>query len=333
MIAARPDVPGLGNHDPVRQHRIGGDLGEQRRIGGKPRAARHDGCEIEAKAIDAAAADEVAQAIERQRAHRRVGEIERVAAPRVVDQAAIGGMGIGGIIEPAQRQHPAIAIAFAAMVEHQIKDHADPRRVQSGDRPAQFIDPAGAQPRIERHERHRIIAPGIAKPQRPKMPFIDPGGDRHQLDRRHLQPLQMREHRRFGKRRDRAAQRWRNIRVAQGKTPHVDFVNQPAAIKIRRCDLWRRVGAGHQRSWHQMRRVHAELRQCRMLDEAPVKRDGIGIDQQFGLIEPQALFGRPFAFGTIAIGGTGTRHRQRDSPVIAVAPHGDALLGLRLEQA
>ena len=93
----------------------------------------------------------LAQAGQGQSAHRRIGKIQRVAAPGIVDQAAVRGMGKGRVIEPAQRQHAAVYVAFAGVVEHQIQDHGDPGPMQSRDGFAQFTDPARAQPRIERH--------------------------------------------------------------------------------------------------------------------------------------------------------------------------------------
>ena len=55
-----------------------------------------------AETIDPACGDKVPHRRQSQFAHGRLGEIQRVAAAGIVDEAAIGGMGIGGIIQPAQ---------------------------------------------------------------------------------------------------------------------------------------------------------------------------------------------------------------------------------------
>ena len=60
-IAARTDIPGLGNHYSVAQPGIGLDLGKNRGIGPELRPARKHGCKIKAKAVDSAPANEVSQ--------------------------------------------------------------------------------------------------------------------------------------------------------------------------------------------------------------------------------------------------------------------------------
>ena len=74
----------------------------------------------------------MAHHIERQAPHRRIGEIKRIATAGIVDEVAIGGMRISGVVQPAQRNHAAIAIAFAGMVEYQVKQHADAILVKRG---------------------------------------------------------------------------------------------------------------------------------------------------------------------------------------------------------
>ena len=73
------------------EERVGGDGGEGfglrvEALGG----AAEDGGEVEAEAVDAGLADEVAQAVEDQAAGGGVVAGERVAGAGVVDEAAVG---------------------------------------------------------------------------------------------------------------------------------------------------------------------------------------------------------------------------------------------------
>ena len=55
--------------------------------------AAEDGGEVEAEAVDAGLADEMAEGVEDEAAGGGVGAVERVAGAGVVDQAAVGGRG------------------------------------------------------------------------------------------------------------------------------------------------------------------------------------------------------------------------------------------------
>ncbi|MNL78280.1 hypothetical protein D3C87_2046270 [compost metagenome] len=48
---------------------------------------------------------------------------------------------------------------------------------------------------------------------------------------------------------------------------------------------------GHDRLWHQIGGVVPESRQAGIVMERPVEFTGIGVDQQLGRIEPQAMIG------------------------------------------
>jgi hypothetical protein len=132
--------------------------------------------------------------------------------------------------------------------------------MQRGHGIAQFGHAAGAQARIERHRRHRVVAPGVAQPQRRQVPLVDPRHDRHQFHRADVQLLQVGEHGGMGQRRP--AQRLRHIGVQHGEGAHVHFVDQPAAREARGFVRAGRERAGNDRLGHERRRVHAELRQA-----------------------------------------------------------------------
>ena len=95
LVAARADVPGLGDQHAVGEQRVGGDLAQERRAAGRSRAAVRPriGGEVEAEAVDAGLADEVAQRVEHQPPRRRVVAGERVAGAGVVDQPPVAARG------------------------------------------------------------------------------------------------------------------------------------------------------------------------------------------------------------------------------------------------
>ena len=69
------------------EHGIGGDLGEERRVGSKPLGvAAEDRREIEAEAVDAGWRDQMPQGVEDEPQHRRALEGERVAGAGIVDE-------------------------------------------------------------------------------------------------------------------------------------------------------------------------------------------------------------------------------------------------------
>ena len=225
MVSARPDIPRFGNHHPVSQPRLSRKLGKDRRGGIKAGAARDDRSKIEAKPVDPAVAHEMAERVDHQPPHCRIGEIERIAAAGVVDQRAIGRAGIGGRIKPAQGQRAAERIALTRMVEHQIEDHADPRRVQRRHRRAQFGDPPRTQAGIKRHHRHRVVPPMVDEAQRRQVAFIDPGDHRHQFDGADVELFEVRDHRRVGEGGDGAALLRRDIGVKFGKACDIQLVD------------------------------------------------------------------------------------------------------------
>ncbi len=321
LIASGANIPRLGNHHAVGQPRIGGDLGKDRRVRRKGRPARQHRCQIEAEPVHPRMAHEMAQRGQRQVPHLGHRKIQRIAATGIVNQAAIGRMGIGIIVQPAQAQHRALHIALARMVEHQIEQDPDPRRMQRRHALAHFRHPARTHQRVQRHHADRIIAPEIAQPQRRQVPLVDPRHDGHQFHRADMQFLEMGDDRRMRQRRHRAADRGRNVGMQQGEAAHIDLVDQAAAPKHRRRQrhLWQ--GRRHQRARHDVRGIRPIGPQARIPLKTPIQSHRIGIDQQFGRIKPTPPLRRPFALRAIAIGRAGMIPRQRRAPYLAFAPH------------
>ncbi|PAV92438.1 hypothetical protein WR25_05777 [Diploscapter pachys] len=288
LIAAGADVPRLGDHDAAGEQRVGGDLYKDRRMGIEARAAGEDRREVETEAVDPAPG-EMAQAVEDQRANLGSAAIERVTRAGVVDEAALGRVRvIERLIEPAQRQCRAEAVALARVVEDHVEDHPDPSAAEGGHRFDQFGDAAGGEPRVDRHRDDRVIAPAVGEAERRQVAFVDPCDDRHQLDRGDVQGLEMRDDSGVGEGGDRAPLRLRYVRVQHGEAADVEFVDQaPGGKEGRgdRCGRGRRDdGAGDQRG-----RVDTRLAEARVVAERPVQLDRIGIDQQFRRVGRSAI--------------------------------------------
>ena len=266
------------------------------------------------------------QRIERQRTHGGIREVQRVAGAGIVDERAVGGAGISGIVQPAQRQRWPGQVALPAVVEHQIEDRADPRRPERRHRIAQLAHPAGREARVERHRHDRIISPAVAQPERRQVTLVDPRDDRHQFHRRDVQTPKVRDHRRVSQRRDRAALRGGDVRVAHREGADIDLVHQPAGAEQRR-QVERRQRRGDDRAGHQRGGVDARLGQSRIAGEEAIERDCVRIDQQLGNVE------RRLPVSAKAVARAGGQPGDMRAPHVAVARHRDAAFNGAVEQA
>ena len=249
------------------------------------------------------------------------------------------------IIQAAQRQRRALRIALAGVVQHDIQQHADTGILQRLHGLAYLGEPARRQSRIGRHESHGVIAPAIGEPQRRQMTLVDPGGDRHQFDSVDADPPEMLDHQGMGQRRNRPAQRLRQIRMALTEGLDRNLVNEPRLPWRRPRRLRHR--RGHDRLRHQRRGIPRRIprrRQIRMPGEGPVERRRVGIDQQLGRIEAmapgrieRAIGAQPIAHARSEAGYEAVMHiagspRQRqagDLPVIAFIEDADPDLAPR----
>ena len=149
------------------------------------RAAPEHGGEVEAEAVDAGLADEVAQRVEHQPPGGGVVAGERVAGPGVVDQppvAARGGSRRGRRGRAGERVGPP-ASPSPVWLKTTSRITPMPASRRAATVAAQLGDAAGAEPRVGREEGDRVVAPGVGQQERRQVALVDPGGDRHQLDR------------------------------------------------------------------------------------------------------------------------------------------------------
>ena len=340
LVAARADVPGFGDHHSVGEHGIGAHRLQQRRVGIEamvhPPQRR---AEIETEAVDAGLLHEMAQRRQDDLPHRRRVAGDAVAGAGVVDQPPVGGVAERAPrVQTAQRQGRSLTVAFAVMIIDHVEQDADARFMERRHRLPQFGHAAGSQARIDRKPADRIIAPIVGEAERPQMPLVDPGVDRHQLDGGDMERLEMGDHRRMTERRDRPALRRRDIGMAHGEAAHMEFVDQPPAREERRPVRDGRQTRLHHALGHQRRGVAAlppRRGKRGIIDEGPIDRGRIGIEQQLVGVEPQAGGGIIGSIGAQAIARARADAPRRDLPdPIGAALHRQAGFAiLRVEQA
>jgi hypothetical protein len=142
--------------------RVGGEFGEDRRIGGKARPARDDGARSKRKpSIPQCARNGAGHRASA--AHRRIGEIERVAAAGVVDQLP-SGAGIGAGRARAGQHVPPCTSLSPEWLNTRSRITPIPASCSAATVSRSSATPPGHRPRIERHHRHRVVAPGLAGP-------------------------------------------------------------------------------------------------------------------------------------------------------------------------
>jgi hypothetical protein len=120
------------------------------------------------------------------------------------------------------------------------------------------------------------------------MALVDPGGDRHQLDGADADAFQMGDDGGMGKGRNGATLVFRHIRVQHGEGADGDLVDQAAGLELRGLPLCA-LRFRYDRLGHDAGGVVAEERQAGGVMEGAVEFAGIGVDQQLGGVEPEAV--------------------------------------------
>ena len=127
--------------------------------------------------------------------------VDRVAAAGVVAivLAAVLQHVIDAVLQALEAQGRAVLVALGGVIENHVQDHLDVRRVEG---PHHLLELADLGPRLRAHrvpavrseEANRVVAPVIG-PRRAVAETIEDGElvDRHQLDRRNAQRLQVRD--------------------------------------------------------------------------------------------------------------------------------------------
>ena len=204
LVAARPDVPRLGDQLHLREHRVLVDRVEERREAvDLVELARERRGEIEAEAVDMAVDHEVAQRVHDQPQHRRVHRVERVARAREVHvEARVVGHQpvVARVVDALEREHRAEMVAFGGVVVDDVEDHLDPGAVQRLDHPLELAHLLAVRARrrverVRREEADRRVAPVVRQAVVVQEALVDDVVDRQQLDRRDAELLEVLERR------------------------------------------------------------------------------------------------------------------------------------------
>ena len=292
LVSARTHVPGLGDQARLGEDRIGVEGLEERRFWIKAvSAAAERGGEIEAEAVETAVDHPPPQRPDRHADHQRAVERQAIAGAGIVDVSRwIAGIEAkpGGVVEAAERQRRPELVALAVVVEDDVEDRLDARRVQSVRRRAHFRPAARRELRVGRPEHDGVIAPGVREPERWQMTFVDERVRRHDLDRGDAERCEMRDRRRMGEPGERPSLSLGDRRVEAGKATQVELVDDE---RFRRDALESRLARRRRPGdglWRKRPAVVAELEHRRVEAERPVEPPGVRIGQELRGVEAGA---------------------------------------------
>ena len=170
LVAAGPDVPGLGDELDLREDGVLVDRVEERRQAvDVVELARQGAGQVEAEPVDVALDDPVAQRVHDQPQRARVDDVERVAGAREVHVEAlvVGDEAVVGLVVDAlEAEHRAQVVALGGVVVDHVEDHLDALAVQGLDHPLELADLlAGGACRgvagVRREEADRAVAPVV----------------------------------------------------------------------------------------------------------------------------------------------------------------------------
>ena len=205
LIAARPDVPRLGDELDLRQHRVLVDRVEERaQAVDVVELARQRASEVEAKAVDVAVDDPVAQRVHDEPQDARVDGVQRVARAREVHvEARVVGHEavVRRVVDALEREHRAEVVALGGVVVDDVEDDLDARLVQRLHHPLELAHLlAGRAGRrvvgVRREVADRAVAPVVRQPLVDEEVLVGDVVDGQQLDRGDAEVLEVLQRRR-----------------------------------------------------------------------------------------------------------------------------------------
>ncbi|VTY32308.1 Uncharacterised protein [Xylophilus ampelinus] len=359
-VTARAHVPGLGDQQRLRQHRVlraGGEEGGAA-VEAAAQVATHAADhrrEVEAEAVHAEFGDPVAQAVGGQLHDARLREIQAVAAagPVLVVEGVVRAQAvIQRVVDAAQRQRGAELVGLAAVVIDDVDHQLHAARMHRVGQGTEFGGGRGAGPAapvagLGREEGDRAVAPVVRQAQLLQPLLVGAVLHRHQAQRGHAQALQVVEHGRLGQAGVGAAKGLGHVGMQAGHATHVQFIEHALtgrdARPARGRQAQRRGDAGLERRRPAVARIgHVRLAGCMAEEEvfAAVHAHhlaGVGIEQQLRRVEAQSLAWRPRAVHPEAVDQPRSPGRQPAVPdAVGVRRQRQALLFLathRVEEA
>ena len=278
-------------------------------------------------------------------AQRVHDQLQRV---RVADVEAVPGAGVVGVVtlvvafEPvvglvvdaAHRQGGAQVVAFGGVVVDDVEDDLDACRVQSPHHPLELLhllaQLAGRGVGVLRcEEGDRVVAPVVRQPFLLQRRVVDELVHRHELDRRHADPLEVLDDDRMRDRAVRPADLLRNVRMPLGEALHVRLVDDGLGVGRLRLPVARPVEerVDHDALHHRLRGVVvvarvgiAEVVAEHRLAPLDLAIDGLGVrvEQQLVRVEPLPVLGIVGPVHAVAVALPGLHGRQVRVPDVRV---------------
>ena len=243
LVAARADVPRLGDQLDLAQHRVlldrrrGSGVGVERR-GRCGRATRpgRTGTRRRGTPCTSYRSESMTSCTA-----CGAAQVHGVAAPGVVDaEAAVVGRQpvVGPVVDAAQAQGRAEVAALCGVVVDHVEDDLDAGLVQrltmplnSSSTPLRVV---GAPPgRVRREPRQRVVAPVVGQPARDQLLLVTLRVDRQQLDRGDAERLEVRDRGVAGQPGERAAQLSGHVGVRGGEALDVRPRRAPSRSRAR----------------------------------------------------------------------------------------------------
>src|SRR6185437_512076 len=200
LVTAIADVPGFGDQLDLRDQRVLiDDVEERRQAIDLMQFARERGGEIEAETIDVHFRDPVTEAVHDQLEDLRMADVQGVAGARVIHVIArlvLHEAIVSGVVDAFETESRPEVVAFGGVVVDHVENDFDAGAMERLHHAFEFADllaaVAGAGiTGIGGEEVDAVIAPVIAETLFTQRLVIDKSVNRHQLNRRDAQVLQI----------------------------------------------------------------------------------------------------------------------------------------------
>ncbi len=239
LVAARPDVPRLGDQLHLADDRILlHEFEERRQPVDVVELARQGRREVEAEPVDVHLGDPVPQRVHDQLQRVRMAHVERVARAgvvhvvlrRVVDEPVVGR-----VVDAAERQRRAEVVALAGVVVDHVEDDFDAGVVQRAHHRLELLHLATGVAargvlRVGREEPDRVVAPVVRQALVDEERVVGEVVDGHQLERRDAERGQVVDHHRVRHAGVRAAHLLGDLGVQLGHALDVRLVDHRLGV-------------------------------------------------------------------------------------------------------
>ena len=158
-----------------------------------------------------------------------MAQIDRVAAAGGVEIVALvlAQHVVAGIVDAAEGERRTEVVALGGVVVDDVENDLDAGRVQPADHQLEFVDVAAGRDvaRRRREEVGGVVAPVVDEPALDEIAIVEEGLDRHQFDGGDAELLEMLDHARIAKARERPAQWRRDILADRGHALDVRLID------------------------------------------------------------------------------------------------------------